>query len=900
MATSEDSLQRAELLEGRLETTIHFRIAEAKGLPPPDLRSTRDSYVVVALDQEEMYRTAVVEKNNSPLYGEEYMFQLPREFRNLSFYVCDAGGIRDTRIGKVAISKELLVKDGITEDTWIPIRAIDADTEVQGSAHLEINVYEHLAHYVLTIRVLECHELSSFGTTGLPDPYCQVSVLMSGRKEWSDPKRSQVKKKTTDPSFTEIFEYTFRSFEELTSVFIKVAFYHGGRVGDNPFLGEINLSMAEITMSRSHNAWYQLCSRRESESRSNSSDLGSLRIKAVLLEDFIHPLSSYELLSSALLESLEVENLVDSALFILSEAHKNRTEMGKAIVKIFLKSNKIDGLMKAIIEHEVKVTSDPNTLFRGNSLASKVIDEFMKLVGQEYLQRTLQCCIDEIFDSKRNCEIDPSKLTDADHLDVNMANLLFFVEKILSAITASALSCPRSMCRVFALLKDIAVSHFPDDGDSVQYTAVSAFVFLRFFAPAILNPKLLNLRREFACPVVARTLTLISKTIQGIGNIGAMKQKGASMVRKEVFMTNIYEQIMDASHIRSVKEYLTAISDPQGGKESSFDITVYREGYLVKRSQRKKMIVTPKNFRKRYFCLTDKRLYYAKGKPDVPLCTIRVEDILGVEQVDDDTFNMKFMFQVIQKDRILYVQAKNAVDLMEWLSAISKSCPMPPPDTFHNGAYLNNSWTCCGSADEKAAGCKPVSLYVKMLGKKEVIDLPVELHKVYRMLLQCQAKLMDFKRDASEIARSSMVADDSTSTDAEGHNPGLHPNSMLAEGHSPGLRPNSMLAEGHSPGLRPNSMLAESHSPGLYPTSAEDLSPGLRPKSMFSRGTHTMTVDGTKSDLPVRLKAVCSLLVFVKNMEVSSDINIGRNTLKPGSSSEAPFRCQQGEAYLVQ
>ena len=65
--------------------------------------------------------------------------------------------------------------------------------------------------------------------------------------------------------------------------------------------------MAEITMSRSHNAWYQLCSRCESQSRSNPSDLGSLRIKAVLLEDFIHPLKSYELLSSALLESLEVE-----------------------------------------------------------------------------------------------------------------------------------------------------------------------------------------------------------------------------------------------------------------------------------------------------------------------------------------------------------------------------------------------------------------------------------------------------------------------------------------------------------------------------------------------------------------------------------------------------------------
>lgn len=32
----------------------------------------------------------------------------------------------------------------------------------------------------------------------------------------------------------------------------------------------------------------------------------------------------------------------------------------------------------------------------------------------------------------------------------------------------------------------------------VKYTAVSAFVFLRLFAPAILNPKLFGLRPEYA------------------------------------------------------------------------------------------------------------------------------------------------------------------------------------------------------------------------------------------------------------------------------------------------------------------------------------------------------------------------------------------------------------------
>ena len=46
--------------------------------------------------------------------------------------------------------------------------------------------------------------------------------------------------------------------------------------------------------------------------------------------------------------------------------------------------------------------SDPNTLFRGNSVASKVIDEFMKVVGQTYLHRTLQPCIDEVCNNNNN------------------------------------------------------------------------------------------------------------------------------------------------------------------------------------------------------------------------------------------------------------------------------------------------------------------------------------------------------------------------------------------------------------------------------------------------------------------------------------------------------------------
>jgi len=39
---------------------------------------------------------------------------------------------------------------------------------------------------------------------------------------------------------------------------------------------------------------------------------------------------------------------------------------------------------------------DPNTLFRGNSLATKAVDEFMKHAGMQYLHETIKHLVDEV------------------------------------------------------------------------------------------------------------------------------------------------------------------------------------------------------------------------------------------------------------------------------------------------------------------------------------------------------------------------------------------------------------------------------------------------------------------------------------------------------------------------
>lgn len=136
--------------------------------------------------------------------------------------------------------------------------------------------------------------------------------------------------------------------------------------------------------------------------------------------------------------------------------------------------------------------SDVNTIFRGNSLVSKCIDELMKLVGIRYLHDTLKNCVEIVITENKCCEIDPTKIKDLDFMQIQMNNLKQYTALFFQAIISSVPRCPQVMRDVFSVLKELAVKFFPDTKD-VCYYVISGFVFLRFFAPSILNPRLFEL-----------------------------------------------------------------------------------------------------------------------------------------------------------------------------------------------------------------------------------------------------------------------------------------------------------------------------------------------------------------------------------------------------------------------
>lgn len=99
------------------------------------------------------------------------------------------------------------------------------------------------------------------------------------------------------------------------------------------------------------------------------------------------------------------------------------------------------------VNHPLIFSRDTNTIFRGNTLVSKCIDELMKLVGHHYLRSTLKPTLDLIFRERKPCEIDPTKLQPGESREANLCNLKVFYNVLTSLFMCWMLSVmPVKMC----------------------------------------------------------------------------------------------------------------------------------------------------------------------------------------------------------------------------------------------------------------------------------------------------------------------------------------------------------------------------------------------------------------------------------------------------------------------
>lgn len=138
-------------------------------------------------------------------------------------------------------------------------------------------------------------------------------------------------------------------------------------------------------------------------------------------------------------------------------------------------------------------TLEANLLFRGNSLLTKALDLHMRRLGKEYLEDCLSEKLRDIDESDPECEVDPNRVKNPEDLQRNWRNLTALTENVWKSIAISANRCPPELRHIMRHIRACAEDRYGDFSRNVTYSSVSGFLFLRFFCPAVLNPKLFGL-----------------------------------------------------------------------------------------------------------------------------------------------------------------------------------------------------------------------------------------------------------------------------------------------------------------------------------------------------------------------------------------------------------------------
>ncbi|QDS70713.1 hypothetical protein FKW77_002674 [Venturia effusa] len=183
-------------------------------------------------------------------------------------------------------------------------------------------------------------------------------------------------------------------------------------------------------------------------------------------------------------------------------------------------------------------TVEANLLFRGNTLLTKSLDLHMKRLGKEYLDETLGDKLKEIADKDPVCEVDPNRVDNLNDLDRNWRKLINWTSECWKCIYNSAAKCPPELRIIFRHIRSCAEERYGNFLKTVSYSSVSGFLFLRFFCPAILNPKLFGLLKDHPKANARRTLTLIAKSLQGLANLNTFGSKEQWMEPMNTFLSS--------------------------------------------------------------------------------------------------------------------------------------------------------------------------------------------------------------------------------------------------------------------------------------------------------------------------------------------------------------------------
>ncbi|XP_053154401.1 ras GTPase-activating protein 1 [Hemicordylus capensis] len=384
----------------------------------------------------------------------------------------------------------------------------------------------------LILHVEEAHTLPAKHFT---NPYCNI-YLNSVQVAKTHVREGQ------NPVWSEEFV-----FDDLSSDInrFEISLSNKTKKSKDPDILFMRCQLSRLQKGQATDEWFQL----SSHIPLKGIEPGSLRVRARYSMEKIMPEEEYiEFKELVLQKELHV-------VYALSHVcGQDRTLLASILLKIFLHEKLEALLLRTLNDREISMEDEATTLFRATTLASTLMEQYMKATATRFVHHALKDSILKIMESKQSCELNPSKLEKNEDVNTNLSHLLSILSELVEKIFMAAEILPPTLRYIYGCLQKSVQNKWPAN-TTMRTRVVSGFVFLRLICPAILNPRMFNIISDSPSPTAARTLTLVAKSVQNLANLVEFGAKEPYMEGVNPFIkSNKHQMIMFLDELGNVPE----------------------------------------------------------------------------------------------------------------------------------------------------------------------------------------------------------------------------------------------------------------------------------------------------------------------------------------------------------
>ncbi|KAI7812368.1 putative ras GTPase-activating protein 1, partial [Triplophysa rosa] len=367
----------------------------------------------------------------------------------------------------------------------------------------------------LVLYVEEAHKLPIKHFT---NPYCNIS-LNSVQVAKTHPREGQ------NPVFTEEF-----IFDDLSSDInrFEITLSNKTKKSKESDILFMRCQLNRLQRGQMIDEWFPL----SSYVPLKGIEPGSLRVRARYSMEKIMPEEEYSEFKELILQ--KDFNVIYALAHVCGQ---DRTLLASILLRIFRHERAEAPLLRTLNDKEINMEDEATTLFRATTLASTLMEQYMKATATPFVHHALKDTILKIMESKQSCELNPSKLEKNEDVNLNLAHLLNILSELVEKIFMAAEILPPTLRYIYGCLQKSVQQKWPTN-TTMRTRVVSGFVFLRLICPAILNPRMFNIIADPPSPTAGRTLTLVAKSVQNLANLVEFGAKEPYMEGVNPFIKN--------------------------------------------------------------------------------------------------------------------------------------------------------------------------------------------------------------------------------------------------------------------------------------------------------------------------------------------------------------------------